>query len=141
MEYNPFGVKTHLGQKPTWDFVVEFASLERRFNNIGCRMSFSIAELFLGHVSMIVGKRVVYQGRVQGVGFRYTAQHLAGRYADVAGYVCNLASGDVELVVEGEAAEVDAFLAAVGNLMADGIDRTNVQDETPIGRSGFHIRY
>lgn len=89
---------------------------------------------------MIVAKRVLYQGRVQGVGFRYTAQHLASHYA-VAGYVCNLPEGDVELVAEGEAAEVDAFLTAVGQRMAYGIDRAVVQAETPTGRRGFHIHY
>src|SRR5439155_885059 len=47
---------------------------------------------------MNVYKRVHYSGRVQGVGFRYTAQGLAADYA-VAGYVRNLANGDVELVV------------------------------------------
>ena len=49
---------------------------------------------------------------MQGVGFRYTAQHLAAGYP-VAGYVRNLPGGDVELVVEGEAEGVERFLAAV----------------------------
>ena len=35
---------------------------------------------------MAICKRVCYSGRVQGVGFRYTAQHLAAGYA-VAGHV------------------------------------------------------
>ena len=89
---------------------------------------------------MTVCKRVGYSGRVQGVGFRYTTQHLAAGYA-VAGHVRNLANGDVELVAEGEADEVDRFLAAVAARMASLIDRSTSQDEAPAGRTGFHIRY
>jgi len=89
---------------------------------------------------MIVGKRICYSGRVQGVGFRYTAQHLAAGY-DVAGFVRNLPNGDVELVVEGEADVVDRFLAAVAARLADNIVRTTVADESPSGRQGFHIRH
>ena len=40
------------------------------------------------------------RGRVQGVGFRYTAHNIARRH-DVTGYVKNLTDGRVELVMEG----------------------------------------
>jgi len=89
---------------------------------------------------MTVCKRVCYSGRVQGVGFRYTAQHLAAGYA-VVGHVRNLPDGDVELVAEGEADEVERFLAAVAGRMGPNIDRTAVHDEPPAGRRGFHIRH
>jgi len=51
---------------------------------------------------------ITYTGSVQGVGFRYTATHLARGFS-VDGYVCNLPDGGVELVVEGEDAEITAF--------------------------------
>jgi acylphosphatase len=86
-------------------------------------------------------KRVTYSGRVQGVGFRYTAQHLAAGYPGVAGFVRNLPSGGVELVAEGPTAEVEAFLAAVAGRMADCIERTTVRDEPSAGYQGFRIRY
>jgi acylphosphatase len=86
-----------------------------------------------------VGKRVLYSGRVQGVGFRYTTQALAAGYP-VAGYVRNLPSGEVELVVEGEDSVVEAFLAAVARRMAGYVHQATVQDAAPTGRSGFHIR-
>ncbi len=89
---------------------------------------------------MIVCKTVRYSGRVQGVGFRYTAQHLAAGYA-VAGHVRNRSDGDVELVAEGEADEVERVLAAVAARMADHIARTDVHDEPPQGRQGFLIRH
>jgi acylphosphatase len=89
---------------------------------------------------MTVCQRVTYSGRVQGVGFRYTAQHLAAGFA-VAGYVRNRPDGDVELVAEGEADEVKRFLGAVAGRMAAHIERTAVSDEPPAGRRGFHIRH
>jgi acylphosphatase len=87
----------------------------------------------------IVCKRVLYSGRVQGVGFRYTTQELAAGYP-VAGYVRNLPSGEVELVAEGEADVVEAFLAEVARHMAGYITSLTVQDAAPSGQRGFHIR-
>lgn len=54
-------------------------------------------------------KRVIYEGRVQGVGFRYTTKDLA-RGFDVIGTVRNLPDGTVELIVSGENGEVTEFL-------------------------------
>lgn len=87
----------------------------------------------------IVCKRVVYSGRVQGVGFRYTTHSLAAGHP-IAGYVRNLPSGEVELVVEGEESAVEAFLAAVARRMAGYINNTTVQDATPTGQRDFQIR-
>jgi acylphosphatase len=90
--------------------------------------------------TVMVCKQVRYTGRVQGVGFRYTAQHLA-QGLSVAGYVRNLRSGDVELVAEGAAEEVDAFLAAIMRHLAGNIEQTFVQEIAPGGYKGFSIRY
>jgi acylphosphatase len=89
---------------------------------------------------MMVCKQVRYTGRVQGVGFRYTTQHLARDFA-VTGYVRNLANGDVELVAEGATDKVEAFLAAVGRAMAAYIDECSVQDAASGGYKTFRIRY
>jgi acylphosphatase len=58
-----------------------------------------------------------FRGNVQGVGFRYTAIRIAAGF-DVTGYVRNLPDGRVHLVAEGEADELDAFVAAVEEAMA-----------------------
>jgi acylphosphatase len=89
---------------------------------------------------MTVCKHVRYSGQVQGVGFRYTAQRLAAGYP-VGGYVRNLPDGDVELVAEGPAEQVDAFLAAVADRMAGYIERTTAQDGPAGGYQGFRIRH
>jgi acylphosphatase len=89
---------------------------------------------------MAVCKRVQYSGRVQGVGFRYMVQALAPAYP-VAGWVRNLANGDVELVAEGPPEEVDAFLKAVARRMADYIERSEVAEHPPSNLQGFRIRH
>jgi len=56
---------------------------------------------------------VTISGRVQGVGFRATVRDVAARHR-VAGTVRNLREGSrLEIDVEGERADVEAFLADV----------------------------
>jgi len=57
---------------------------------------------------MIVARRFVISGDVQGVGFRYFAQRSAARH-QVSGYVRNLADGSVEALVEGSPKAVEEF--------------------------------
>ena len=54
-------------------------------------------------------RRIIYEGRVQGVGFRWSAKELARGY-DVLGTVRNLPDGTVEMIVAGEGDEVADFL-------------------------------
>ncbi|MEX0867854.1 MAG: acylphosphatase [Pirellulales bacterium] len=83
---------------------------------------------------------VLFSGRVQGVGFRYNACEVAERFR-VLGYVRNLPDGTVRLVAEGEGAELDAFIVAVGERMSDFIRDTHVERSTPNGEfSDFSIR-
>ena len=89
---------------------------------------------------MTVCKRVSYVGRVQGVGFRYTARGLADRHA-VAGYVRNLPDGSVELVIEGDPEQVDAYLAALSQQMAGYIRGADTRDEPPGQYRDFRIRH
>ncbi len=56
-----------------------------------------------------IAKKVIFTGRVQGVGFRYTAHRISGNYR-VSGYVKNLANSNVEMFVQGRADEVDAMI-------------------------------
>ena len=53
-----------------------------------------------------------YSGRVQGVGFRYTAKTVAAGF-EIVGNVRNLPDGRVELAAEGLRAELEEFRAAV----------------------------
>ncbi len=84
--------------------------------------------------------RVFYEGRVQGVGFRWTTRKIAQGY-DVTGTVKNLPDGRVELQVGGDADEVQAFLqdirdsGAAGHIAAERVDEVTV----PTPFRGFQI--
>lgn len=74
-------------------------------------------------MSQVHHESVYFSGHVQGVGFRFTALQVAREF-EVAGWVRNLADGRVELSVEGEAREVEAFVAALGERMHGYIRKT-----------------
>jgi acylphosphatase len=75
------------------------------------------------------------------VGFRYTACRTAGGF-DVTGYVKNLPDGRVEIVVEGEAKEIDAFLSALSDAMERHIRDKTEQTAPHSGRfSDFSVRH
>jgi acylphosphatase len=54
----------------------------------------------------------LFSGRVQGVGFRYTARELALEQ-DLTGWVRNLGDGRVELVAEGDEPSLKAFISRI----------------------------
>jgi acylphosphatase len=82
-----------------------------------------------------------FSGRVQGVGFRYTARHAAnGR--QVTGYVRNLDDGRVELVMEGADAEMDAVVDGIRAELGHNVSRTTVNSGPATGEfTGFGIRH
>ena len=82
----------------------------------------------------LVRVHVHYSGRVQGVGFRYTVRSLVPGY-DVLGTIRNLPDGRVELVAEGERAELEEFLQAV----RDSGLRRNIQDEDIVWKEAQDI--
>jgi acylphosphatase len=89
----------------------------------------------------MVAKRVLYQGRVQGVGFRFSVKSISTGY-DVVGSVKNLIDGRVELEIQGEESEVEEFLKAIlDSHLRRHISRFVVH-EIPIkkGIKGFEIR-
>jgi acylphosphatase len=93
-----------------------------------------------GGDGIIVRRRVVYSGRVQGVGFRARTIHAARRF-DVAGWVRNRIDGDVELIAEGSPNQIDAFLGEVALRMAANIEKIETHDEAPVGDlQGFSVK-
>ena len=56
-----------------------------------------------------IRKRLIFHGRVQGVGFRYTAKHLAGSLG-LTGWVRNCSDGSVEMEVQGKPELIDDLL-------------------------------
>jgi len=80
-------------------------------------------------------------GRVQGVGFRLTAQDLASRFG-LTGWVRNEPDGSVSAEVQGPPSQIDACLEAIECQTAGRVDR---RDESPIPpvspEQGFEIRF
>ncbi|MEI7865296.1 MAG: acylphosphatase [Chthoniobacterales bacterium] len=85
--------------------------------------------------------QVFYEGRVQGVGFRYSARRAAAGF-DVAGYVRNLTDGRVELIASGQPGEVDGFLQSLRESeLAGHIGGESAEEiAPPAGLRGFEIR-
>lgn len=88
-----------------------------------------------------VRRRVVFRGRVQGVGFRYTTASIARRFP-VVGYVMNLPDGSVELAVEAERKTIDQFLHDIRTEFGRNIDEVDASDlGTGEEFNRFEIRY
>jgi len=87
-----------------------------------------------------VAQKIHYEGRVQGVGFRYSVRQIAKGF-DVTGTVRNLPDDRVELCVSGEAAEVTDFLTAIReSALAGHIAREYAENLSPETRwKGFTI--
>ena len=89
----------------------------------------------------MISKRTIFEGRVQGVGFRYTVKEIAMGF-DVTGWVKNLNDGTVELHINGEEEELEEFLKEITeeSPMAHNIKNTYTT-ETPLleGIKGFVI--
>jgi len=56
--------------------------------------------------------KVLLFGRVQGVGFRYFVESIAGKY-DISGYVKNTFDRKVEVVCQGEEEDLKQFVDEV----------------------------
>ena len=90
----------------------------------------------------MISLHIFFEGRVQGVGFRWTVKRIAKGF-DVVGWVRNLSDGRVELLASGEADEVRDFVAAIGEseLRAHIRRQTEEVSEEPTPARGFEIRH
>ena len=91
---------------------------------------------------MIVARRFVIGGRVQGVGFRMFTVDRAS-VEGVHGYVRNLPDGQVEAVVEGDEESVERVERALRRGPAAArVDSFVAEVIVPTGRaSGFTVRH
>jgi acylphosphatase len=88
----------------------------------------------------VIRRRVLVEGRVQGVWFRETCRRAA-EAAGLSGWVANRGDGRVEAVFEGEPAAVERMVEwcrqGPPRAVVTGVE---VRDEPPEGASGFRVR-
>jgi acylphosphatase len=72
----------------------------------------------------------VFSGRVQGVGFRFTALNIANRY-ELKGYVRNIPAGEVEMVAQGLAEMIDECVRDLQDSFVGTISHIDIEEATP----------
>ena len=89
----------------------------------------------------MVRYRLMIDGRVQGVGFRYTAHAIAQKYR-LTGFVKNEYDGSVLVEAQGDEAAIDAFIQEVGAGRFIRIDRIE-REQIPVEEDerGFIVQY
>lgn len=90
----------------------------------------------------MISLQIIFEGNVQGVGFRWSVKRVAKGF-DVVGWVRNLPDGRVELQASGAEAEVRAFIEAIGQseLRAHIRKTTETVVAEPPAARGFEIRH
>lgn len=79
---------------------------------------------------------VVFHGRVQGVGFRYSAKQKALEL-DVHGWVKNKEDGTVELEAEGNETNIRKFMDALKNGLNPFIKVTHIDQKLLDNEAGY----
>jgi len=89
----------------------------------------------------MMAKKILYEGRVQGVGFRFGVRQIAEGFS-VAGHAANLPDGRVEVVLQGENEEVEGMEKEIAQSHLEGFIRKKEGSEVAVeaGRKGFQIR-
>ncbi len=75
-------------------------------------------------------KHIIFTGRVQGVGFRFTAFNIANRH-QLTGFVRNLPDGTVEMFAQGHAQTIDNCIRDIEEEFSGYIRETEVGETPP----------
>ena len=78
----------------------------------------------------MVARHIIFSGRVQGVGFRFTAHRMAARH-QLTGYVRNLGDGTVEMLAQGSAEDIDDCLSDIQQSLIGHIRETKIEEVPP----------
>ena len=77
-----------------------------------------------------IAERIIFKGRVQGVGFRFTTRRIVQRY-DLTGYVKNLPDGSVEALLQGTDADIQTCMVDIQDAF-DGYIREIKTNDQPV---------
>ncbi|HLB75169.1 MAG TPA: acylphosphatase [Sedimentisphaerales bacterium] len=72
-------------------------------------------------------KHLIFIGRVQGVGFRFTAHRIANRHF-LTGFVRNLPDGTVEMLAQGQSKDINDCIAEINQATHGYITETRITD-------------
>jgi len=72
-------------------------------------------------------KHIIFTGRVQGVGFRFTAFRIANRYK-LTGFVRNSPGGTVEMLAQGLSEDIDDCIREIKESFAGYIRETKIEE-------------
>lgn len=92
-----------------------------------------------GDVVAEIRKRITFYGRVQGVGFRYTAKCLA-KSLGLTGWVRNEYDGTVLMEVQGREQMINKLLKGINHNMFITIDWIDGEEIPVIQESCFYVR-
>ena len=77
-----------------------------------------------------IAKHIIFTGRVQGVGFRFTALDIANR-CNLTGFVRNLPDGTVEMLAQGSANDINDCIQRIKEAFASYIREVKIE-EVPV---------
>ena len=85
---------------------------------------------------------IIFQGNVQGVGFRYTTERIA-QQTEITGYVKNLPDGTVLLEAEGLEGELNSLIKSIkSSHLGAHIHNETIAWSSPTNDfDGFFVRY
>jgi len=78
----------------------------------------------------MIAKHIIFIGRVQGVGFRFTAQRAASRHK-LTGFARNLWDGTVEMLAQGRPEDIDDCIQDINEYFAGYIRETKIEEIPP----------
>jgi acylphosphatase len=78
----------------------------------------------------MIAKHIIFTGRVQGVGFRFTARRAASR-RQLTGYVCNRWDGTVEMLAQGRSEDIDDCIQDLKEYFAGYLKETRIEEIPP----------
>jgi len=88
-----------------------------------------------------IAKHIIFIGRVQGVGFRFTALDIARRY-QLNGFVRNLFDGTVEMVAQGKPQDVSDCIRDINESFSGYIRDTGIEEiPTDLRYKDFKITF
>jgi acylphosphatase len=78
----------------------------------------------------MIAKYITFTGRVQGVGFRFTARRAAQR-RQLTGYVRNVPNGSVEMLAQGRPEEIDDCIQDIKEYFSGYIKEVKIEEIPP----------